>query len=250
MYGQAPDLREFYASMLGRVVLRTLRPYLRRLWPDVQGQRVLGVGYATPFLRPFAAGAAQVAALMPSRQGAVFWSSVEGAEGMARGQTCLCDEEEWPIETSSVDRIMIVHGTPGIESLDAVLRESWRVLNGQGRLMLIVPNRTGIWARLDNNPFGQGTPFSLSQIRQHLRDYMYVPEQAEHALFFPPTSSRMLLAAAPVFEKIGGQLFGAFGGLNIVDACKVVYAGHPAVAPQRRVLSGRRIVVSTSRTSA
>lgn len=243
MYGQAPDLREFYASMLGRVVLRTLRPYLRQMWPDVQGQRVLGVGYATPFLRPFAAEAQQVAALMPARQGAVFWSSHEGAEGFSRGQVCLCEEEDWPIETSSVDRIMVVHGTPGIESLDAVLRESWRVLNGQGRLLLIVPNRTGIWARFDNNPFGQGTPFSQSQIRQHLRDYMFVPEQAEHALFVPPTSSRMWLAGAPLFEKIGAQLFRAFGGLNIVDACKVVYAGHPALAPQRRVPVGRRVIV-------
>lgn len=249
MYGQATDLRDFYSSMLGRVVLRQLRPQLHRIWPDVKGDRLLGVGYAVPFLRPFAAEARQVAALMPARQGAVFWSSYEGAAGLAHGQVCLCEEEEWPIETNSVDRILIVHGTPGIESLDAVLRESWRVLTGQGRLLLIVPNRAGIWARFDNSPFGQGAPFSLSQIRQHLRDYLFVPERAERALFMPPSASRLVLAAAPLLETVGSRLFNAFGGLNIVEAGKQVYAGHLVASPSRIPFAGRRrIVVSTQRT--
>lgn len=249
MYGQAPDLQDFYSSMLGRVALRLLRPKLRRLWPDVHGQRVLGVGYTTPFLRPFSAEAERVAALMPARQGAVFWSSYDGAVSDQHGQVCLCEEDSWPIETSSVDRIMVVHGLPSTESLDAVLRESWRVLTGQGRLLLIVPNRSGIWARSDNSPFGQGTPFSLGQIRQHLRDYLFVPEAAERALFVPPTSSRLILTAAPLFEKIGAKVFNAFGGVNIVTASKQVYAGHLVASPARIPLAARRrVVISATRS--
>lgn len=250
MYGQAADLQEFYSSMLGRVALRMLKPRIRRLWPDVHGQRVLGVGYATPFLRSFAAEAERVAALMPARQGAVFWSSYDGSVGEQNGQSCLCEEASWPIETSSVDRIMVVHGLPSTESLDAVLRESWRVLTGQGQLMLIVPNRAGVWARFDNSPFGQGTPFSIAQIRQHLRDYLFVPETAERALFVPPTSSRLVLTAAPLFEKIGATLFNAFGGVNIVTASKQVYAGHLVANPARTPLAARRRVVITTTRNA
>lgn len=235
--------------MLGRVALRTLRPHLKRLWPDVRGQRLLGVGYAPPLLRPFAAQAERVAALMPARQGAVFWSSHDGPAAEQHGQVCLCDEESWPIETSSIDRIMVVHGVPSTESLDAVLRESWRVLTGQGRLLLIVPNRSGIWARSDNSPFGQGTPFSLGQIRQHLRDYLFVPETAGRALFVPPTHSRLVLTAAPLFEKIGAKLFNAFGGVNIVTAGKQVYAGHLVASPARIPLAARRrVIITTSRS--
>jgi hypothetical protein len=249
MYQQAPDLREFYSSMLGRVALRVLRPRLRHFWPDVHGERILGVGYATPFLRPFAAEAERVAALMPARQGAVFWSSYEGAAGGAHGQVCLCEEDAWPIETSSVDRIIVVHGVPGAENLDAVLRESWRVLTGQGRLLLIVPNRAGVWARFDHTPFGQGSPFSVGQIRQHLRDYLFVPERAEGALFMPPTASRMVLSAAPIVEKLGRTLFNAFGGVNIIEASKQVYAGHLVANPQRvPVLARRRYFVGSSRS--
>lgn len=250
MYGQAPDLREFYASMLGRVVLRLLRPRLRAVWPDVQGQRMLGVGYAAPFMRSFAAEAERVAALMPARQGALFWSSYDGAAAARHGQVCLCEEDAWPIETSSIDRLLVVHGVPGAENLDAVLRESWRVLTGQGRLLLIVPNRAGVWARFDHTPFGLGTPFSLSQIRQHLRDYLFVPEYAERALFVPPTSSRLVLAAAPLAEKVGRTFFNAFGGVNIIDASKQVYAGHLVANPQRVPgFARRRVVVGSSRTA-
>lgn len=250
MHPQAPDLQDFYSSMLGRVALRLLRPRLKRLWSDVHGQRLLGVGYATPFLRPFAAEAERVAALMPARQGAVFWSSYDGAIGEQHGQVCLCEEDSWPIETSSVDRIMVVHGAPSVESLDSVLRESWRVLTGQGRLLLIVPNRAGVWARFDNSPFGQGTPFSMGQIRQHLRDYLFVPETSERALFVPPTSSRLVLTAAPLFEKIGAKLFNAFGGVNIVSASKQVYAGHLVASPARSPLAARRRVVITTTRNA
>lgn len=249
MHPQAPDLQEFYSSMLGRVALRLLRPKLRRLWDDLHGQRILGVGYATPFLRPFAAEAERVAALMPARQGAVFWSSYDGPVADQHGQVCLCDEDSWPIETSSVDRIMVVHGAPSVESLDSVLRESWRVLTGQGRLLLIVPNRSGVWARFDNSPFGQGTPFSMGQIRQHLRDYLFVPEASERALFVPPTSSRLVLTAAPLFEKIGAKIFNAFGGVNIVAASKQVYAGHLVASPSRLPLAARRRVVITTTRS-
>ncbi len=249
MHLQASDLQEFYSSMLGRVALRLLRPRLRRLWPDVHGQRLLGVGYATPFLRPFAIEAERVAALMPARQGGVFWSSYEGEIATRHGQACLCEDDSWPIETSSVDRVMIVHGVSGVENLDAVLRESWRVLTGQGQVMLIVPNRAGVWARFDNTPFGQGIPFSMGQIRQHLRDYLFVPEQAERALFVPPTSSRLVLTAAPLFEKIGNRLLNAFGGVNIVTATKQVYAGHLVTNPHRIPLVARRRVVITSTRS-
>ncbi len=250
MYAQAPDLRDFYASMLGRVVLRVLKPRLRGLWPDVQGLRLLGVGYATPFLRLFAPEAERVAALMPARQGAVFWSSYDGATAASHGQAAMCEEDAWPIETSSVDRVLVVHGVPGAENLDAVLRESWRVLTGQGRLMLIVPNRAGLWARFDHTPFGQGTPFSMSQIRQHLRDYLFVPENAERALFVPPTSSRLVLAAAPLAEKIGRGFCNAFGGVNIIDAGKQVYAGHLVTNPQRvPALNRRRVIVGSSRAA-
>lgn len=225
MYTKAIDLNEFYESVRGRVVQRLLRRHIRHFWPDVHGLRVLGLGFATPYLRPLMSEAERVIALMPARQGAVFWPS-EGD-----GMVSLCDEAELPIETNSIDRMIVVHGVQSFDSLDATLREAWRVLSGQGKLLLIVPNRAGLWARFDQTPFGHGTPYSLGQIRHTLREYMFVQERAGRGLFVPPWSSRLMLLTAPAWENMGQRFFNAFGGVNIVEAGKQLYAGTLAGAP-------------------
>jgi SAM-dependent methyltransferase len=235
MYTKAIDLKEFYDTVQGRVVQRILRHHLRRFWPDIKGQRVLGIGYATPFLRPFLGEAERVACLMPMQQGAIFWP------GEGKGLVAVCDEAELPIETNSVDRLLVIHAMNSVENVDSILREAWRVLVGQGRLVMIVPNRSGIWARMDNTPFGHGAPYSLGQIRHFLKEYLFVPERAERALFFPPTSSRLMLVTASIWEKIGQKLFNAFGGVNIVEATKQLYAGTLVGAPAAQAaLAARR----------
>jgi hypothetical protein len=235
MYTNAVDLKEFYDTVQGRVVQRLLRQHIRQLWPDVKGQRVIGLGYAMPYLRPFLGEAERVIALMPMQQGAVFWpSDGEGEasiERQTRGLVSMCDEAELPVETNSVDRLLVIHTLGSVESMHAVLQEAWRILSGQGRLVMIVPNRSGIWARMDNTPFGHGTPYSSGQLRQFLKEYMFVPEHTERALFFPPASSRLMLATAGAWEKLGHSLFNAFGGVNIVEATKQLYAGTMVGAP-------------------
>ena len=237
MHTSAIDLKEFYDTIQGRVVQRIIRQHIRQLWPDVKGQRVIGLGYTVPYLRPFLGEAERVIALMPMQQGAVFWPSEVGGpkegptEGQVRGLVSMCDEAELPIESNSVDRLLVIHTLNSIESMHAVLQESWRILAGQGRLVLIVPNRSGIWARMDNTPFGHGTPYSSGQLRQFLKEYMFMPEHVERALFFPPASSRLMLATAGAWEKIGQSLCNAFGGVNIVEATKQLYAGTLVGAP-------------------
>src|SRR5579872_5764754 len=47
------DLRNFYAQHLGVVARRFVGRGIRARWKDTRGQRVLGVGYATPYLGLF-----------------------------------------------------------------------------------------------------------------------------------------------------------------------------------------------------
>ena len=46
------DLQAFYGSRQGQLVRRLVGRQIRSLWPDLSGARVLGLGYATPFLGP------------------------------------------------------------------------------------------------------------------------------------------------------------------------------------------------------
>ena len=50
MWSDVVDLRDFYSSSLGYVARRAIGRRLRDMWPDMESQRLLGLGYATPFL--------------------------------------------------------------------------------------------------------------------------------------------------------------------------------------------------------
>ena len=116
-----------------------------------------------------------------------------------------------------------------------MLREIWRILPGDGRLLAIVPNRRGIWARLERTPFGYGHPFTFGQLSRLLRENMFNPVRSSAALFVPPSASRMAIAAAPAWEKLGNSWFQTFAGVVMIEAAKEIYAASPVRAkPARR----------------
>src|SRR5207247_10820289 len=114
------------------------------------------------------------------------------------------------------------------------LRAIWRVLAGGGRLLIVGPNRRGIWARLDRTPFGSGRPYTMSQLSQLLRDEQFTPVGSDAALFIPPATSRVRLRSAPAWERIGKRWFPTLAGVLLVEATTHIYA-KPAIrrAPRR-----------------
>lgn len=222
------DLRDFYDSSLGQTTRRLLRRHLRQLWPDTHGLRILGLGFATPLLRPFIAEAERVIAVMPANQGVLHWPP-EGP-----GLTVLADESDLPLPDSSMDRIVLMHALESTEQVRAMMREVWRVLADGGRLVIIVPNRRGIWARLERTPFGNGRPYTGGQLTRLLRDNMFTPVSLSGALFLPPTNSRVLLRSAPAIEELGRRWFHTIAGIHMVEATKQIYAATPSRASKRR----------------
>jgi SAM-dependent methyltransferase len=236
MYRDVVDLREFYQTSLGQVALRLIKRRIREFWPDLTGQSVLGIGYATPYLRPFVGEAARTIAIMPSTQGVVFWPP-EGP-----GLTALSDEASLPFDDLSFDRVLIVHALEATEHSRQMLREIWRVLAGGGRLMIVAANRSGLWSMTERTPFGHGSPYSASQLNQMLRDNLFVPERSAKALFVPPVRSRFWLSTAPAWERLGNRWFSTFAGVAMVEATKQIYAMTPPAVPARRRLAFPRPV--------
>jgi SAM-dependent methyltransferase len=218
MFADVVDLREFYGTRLGQVARRMVARRIRLLWPDLTGLRLLGLGYATPYLRPFLGEAERVMALMPAAQGVLHWPD-EGPNRVVLG-----DEGELPLPDFSIDRVLLVHGLEFSEQIRPLLKEIWRVLAGGGRVLAVVPNRRGIWARIDGTPFGQGHPYTPSQLSRLLRDENFTPERNAAALYLPPTRSRTMLSSASAFEGIGERWFTTFAGVIMVEATKEIYA--------------------------
>lgn len=231
MYSDVVDLRDFYETSLGQVATRLLRRRMRRIWPDVVGLRIVGLGYSTPYLRPFLGEAERVMAFMPAAQGVLHWPK-EGPY-----LTTLIDEAELPLQDSSIDRILLVHALECSEQIRPLLAECWRTLAGGGRLLVMVPNRRGIWARLDRTPFGAGHPYTPAQLSKLLRDAAFTPVHAAAALFVPPTASRMVLSAAGAWEGVGERWFTTFAGVVLIEATKQIYAKpKPVLEAKRRLV--------------
>lgn len=239
MHLDVQDLRSFYyRTQLGRAAQRAVRDQVVALWPDVKGQTIVGFGFAVPLLRPFLEASRRVIALMPGPQGVMNWP-----QGMPN-VSVLCEETLWPLETGSVDRLVLLHGLETSEHPSNLLQECWRVLAPGGRALFIVPNRVGMWARRDATPFGFGRPYSAGQLEAQLRRHEFVPERHLAALFQPPSEKRFWLRTGQIWEEFGRKLSnGIAGGVLIVEATKQVAAprrpGLPeAVKRPLRVLEG------------
>lgn len=237
MWTGVEELRAFYESGIGLLARRHLRRHIRTLWPDVKAKRVLGLGYATPYLGLFRDEAERAIALMPQPQGAVHWPK----EG--RNLVGLAGETQLPLPDRSMDRILLVHAVEVAESLRPMLREVWRVLADDGELLVVAPSRRGLWARLERTPFGHGRPFSDAQMARLLRESMFSPGRVENALFFPPFRTRLFFGSAPAWERIGARWFPAFAGVTLTVASKELAAGAgigEAARARRRVVPAVR----------
>ena len=234
MYNDIVDLREFYLSSLGQAVRRLLRARLRRMWPNVKGERIVALGYGTPLIRPLFAEAETLMAMMPAAQGVAYWPR-EGPN-----ISSLVEIDNLPLSDNSVDRVILMHCLEGASSgAHDLLREVWRVLKSNGRVLVIVPNRRGIWAHGDRTPFGTGQPYSAFQIKDALRDHGFLVDRTWRALFMPPSQSRFILALADVFERYGEILFPGFGGLLMMEAGKQIYA---PLSPKAKLTKHRLVL--------
>jgi SAM-dependent methyltransferase len=214
----ATHLRDFYRTPLGQVVRRQLAMRIRARWRKTTGQTVFGAGFASPYLGSFRAEALRLGCLMPARQGALVWP--QGT----RCNSVLVEEHHWPLPDNSVDRLLAVHCLEQAERVGPLLREMWRVLTPDGRVLLIVPNRRGVWSRIDATPFGQGQPFSRQQLETQLTDALFTPVDWGEALYFPPFDKRLMLRMAPAIERTGARLSVGVAGVIMVEARKELMA--------------------------
>jgi SAM-dependent methyltransferase len=225
MGGEVHGFASFYASPAGAVAARLLAQRLRALWPSLRGQAVLGIGHTAPYLALWSAEATRAIAL-----------SAAPARGPAAA--LVAAEQAMPFPDLSFDRILLVHALETTENSRRLLREVWRVLKDDGRLLVVAPNRRGLWAHAEYTPFGHGQPYSPGQVTRLLERHLFRVERRDSALYTPPYAP--FLRAGGMWEAAGRAVWPArHAGLAIVEARKDLLAGSPA----GRAAVGRQVVV-------
>lgn len=228
MHTDIVEIRAFYQSELGERTRNAIDRALLRIWAPMKNERLLGLGYTRPWLENFEPDTQLTLSFMLAAQGAAKWP----LKGPSR--TALVFDEELPLMDASIDRILAIHTLEHAENPRETLMECWRILAPNGKLVLIVPNRRGVWARIDTTPFGTGRPFSSNQLRKLLRDTNFTTSKETEALFFPPSRRFLSLQLSNQLERIGLKAWRMFGGCVIIEAQKKLYEGLPVAERQSR----------------
>lgn len=216
------NLRQFYSSPLGRKARRRLRRMVRGVWPTGAGLNIVGVGYTTDLLPLPEASAfkdSRILALMPSAQGAIYWP-VESSNHSA-----LADEAVPPFAPATIHRVLVAHAFEHLAAPEDFLRTWWQLLTPGGRMILMVSNRRGLWARFGATPFASGTPHTVASLRELLNKAGFTIRDVRSSLFAPPSNHPLWLTLFQALEWLGFLLAPRMGGVLVVEAEKQIYAG-------------------------
>jgi SAM-dependent methyltransferase len=217
MRHDARNLADFYESPLGLVTRRHIARRIALAWPLVKGLRILGAGFAVPYLRPYMNHAERVIAAMPAQGGVIIWPP----ENVS---SVLVEDEALPFPDAFFDRIMVVHGLERADASRAYLRQLWNVLAPEGELLLVAPNRASLWSQVELSPFAEGRPFSRHELDSLLAESLFAPDHWDRALYAPPLRSRRFVKTGQAWERMGHRFWPQLGGVHIVRAKKTMYA--------------------------
>ncbi|NQY38559.1 MAG: class I SAM-dependent methyltransferase [Henriciella sp.] len=232
----AATLEAFYATRLGQCAARLMSERMTDLWGTCEGQRVLGIGYPSPLLPLWQSDAASCIGAVPEEIGEVRQAS-------PKGQTlCLAPEQRLPFPEGLFDRVFLLHALEEADSPRQLLREAWRVLAPEGRIVVAVTNRRSMWSLVDSKPFGHGRPWTRSQLVRFLNDSLFQVTASTTAVHMPPLDWRLITAASKSWERAGELALPGLGGVVLVEAVKRLYSkpsGSAAAPVTKAAKAGR-----------
>ena len=243
MYDDVIALRDFYKTPLGQHVAGQMHPHMTRFWQADSGSCNVMVGYGIGWLPPVSRDhemPANLLSLMLARSGVIPWPE------SGPGRSGLVDGHALPLPDVHIDRLLLAHALEFNAEPGRLLDECWRVLDGAGRLLVVVPNRRGLWARLEHIPFGHGRPYSSRQLCQLLESHGFVPKRTYRTVCLPPLQNRVMMRFAITIERLGQRWWPALGGVLLVEAEKKLYAAAGNTSKLRRPRAGTAPVFVSS----
>jgi SAM-dependent methyltransferase len=220
-------LRDFYTTPLGHITQKLVAEGLKKQMSRMSKRQVtttslthraiLGLGYVHPYLENPHEEEERVLICTAANQGALRWPETGPYSAV------LGDFVALPFPDNFFDKIMIIHALEFSQTPSIFLENVWRVLAPTGHVIVIVPNRRGLWARMETTPFGYGQPFSRSQLSLLLREALLVPEEWSELLYGIPLHHKLCIHSMRFWERFGQTLRLPSGGIILATATKHLY---------------------------
>jgi SAM-dependent methyltransferase len=209
MRPEIEELTGWYQGRTGGKVAAALAGAVAPLIQRGTTKRLFALGYCAPVLEGFDPESVERLVLgCPAEQGGTCWPDER------RNLTAEVDELALPFPDALFDQVLVIHALEHAAPVERLLRELWRVLAPGGSIVLVVPNRAGLWVHMETTPFGHGAPFGKNQLCRMLADAMFEVDHRQTLLAIPPIRP-VAWMDRPVM-KIAPRT----GGLHIVRAVK------------------------------
>ncbi len=205
------ELKEFYETPLGKFTCQKLRQKISKLWPEVSREKILGLGFALPYLPLLAYGNSCVA-FMPSSIGAM---KVEDAS-----PTAMVDITALPARNEYFDRAVLIHCMENIEETEKMLEQLWHVMKPAAKILLIVPNDNSLWLKL-NTPYKKSLSYTKMTLLHYLLFSKFSPRRISRDLFFIPSNNRSINRLT---SFLGNIFWRNYSGVLIIEAEKLIFA--------------------------
>ncbi|MDP2193072.1 MAG: methyltransferase domain-containing protein [Alphaproteobacteria bacterium] len=224
-------LKQFYQTPLGEVVRIYIEDVVHHfLTPLPHHETILGLGYVTPFL-PHELHAKNAAMCFTFNQmGCMTWPNA------ARSTTAIVDAHALPITNQSVDRIILVHALEAAQHPILCIKELQRILKPGGQILIIFPNKNGLWSYSSATPFSYGQHFTSHELSVLLAEHQFQVVFEKKFLYFPPSQMLHTHSLFAPIEVFGAHFLPFFSGLNAICAKKSTLALPTCTAPQSTFL--------------
>lgn len=206
MDAAATDVEDWYATPAGREAARLLARSVAPLLNRGSTTRLLALGQTAPVLT-------RLHALRHERVAMVVEQAIRWPATMPN-RAVVADPERLPFADALFDDALLIHALELVERPRVVLRELWRALAPAGKLILVVPNRAGVWARVEALPFGRGHPYGRRGLTTLLDSTLFEVESWTMALAAPPVARLRWL------ERPLARYAPHLGGVHVVSARK------------------------------
>jgi len=140
------------------------------------------------------------------------------------GALARAPEHRLPFADGVFDRIILLHALEEADNPRQLLREAWRILSPEGRIIVAAANRKSLWSLNERQAFGHGRPWTRRQLSQFMTDSLFQITASSTAVHMPPLNWSIITAASRSWERAGELVTPGLGGVVLIEAVKRLYA--------------------------
>lgn len=208
-------LYDWFRTPLGESLMQETLTRMHKLLPDLFGYHILQLGHLgnSDLLEP--SRISHRAVLDIDKSGPGYYPT-----------QCRCSADSLPIQTNSVDVLLLPHVLEFERDPHQVLREADRVLIGDGHVVIAGFNPMslwGIWHLLlawRQEPPWNGRYLRLGRLKDWLKLLGFEIEYSRCHYFLPPFKGEGLRKRLGFLQKMGAYAWPMFGGIYLVVARK------------------------------